>query len=183
MLEKIEVFLASYLERMRPIYRPLDQNAAHRIALAFLSFKHGLFEEAVQRSDQALEALGRSDGSPAVRTAIASLAPRRNIDGVLRQEELQDFFDAIITIENIERIKPDPEVFLKAAEALNVLPSECVAIEDSDRGVAAAVAAGMTTVALTTTLPADRLRHAHLVVPKLADVTLAILQEVHRSVP
>jgi len=115
-----------------------------------------------------------------LRTAIASLAPRRNIDGVLRQEGLQGSFDAIVTIENIERIKPDPEVYLKAAEALDVLPEECVAIEDSDRGVSSALAAGMTAVAVATTLPANRLTSAHLIVPTLADVTLSVLHEIHR---
>ena len=115
-----------------------------------------------------------------LRAAIASLAPRQNIDGILRQEGLLDFFAAIVTIENIERIKPDPEVYLKAAAALDVSPGDCIAIEDSDRGVTAALAAGMTVIALTTTLPADRLGHAHLVVPTLADLSLEDMRVVHQ---
>lgn len=76
MMEKTELFLATYIERARPAYRTLDPQAAHWIALAFLSFKHGLFDEAVQRSDQALEALGGGDDAPVVRTAIAVMRAR-----------------------------------------------------------------------------------------------------------
>jgi len=76
MQEKTELFLVSYLDRMRPLYRTLDPHAAHRIALALLSFKHGLFEETVQRSDQASDALGGSGSTSAVRTALAVMRTR-----------------------------------------------------------------------------------------------------------
>jgi len=85
MMEKTELFLATYIERARPAYRTLDPQAAHWIALAFLSFKHGLFDEAVQRSDQALEALGGGEvGRPQARDAAHRLALPARGDGAHR---------------------------------------------------------------------------------------------------
>jgi len=116
-----------------------------------------------------------------LKTAIASMGPRRNIETVLQQAGIANLFDAIVAYEDIENVKPDPEVFLKAAEALDVAGGDCIAIEDSQAGVSAANAAGMTTIALTTTLPADRLHHAHLIVERLTDLTLDKLQQVHKA--
>jgi alpha,alpha-trehalose phosphorylase len=117
-----------------------------------------------------------------LKTAVASLAPRRNIEAVLAQAEMQEFFDALVSIEDITKIKPDPEVFLQAADAVGVAGSECIAIEDSDRGITAALAAGMTAIALTTTLPADRLLHAHYITERLANLTLEKLRQIHLDV-
>jgi len=116
-----------------------------------------------------------------LQTAIASLGPRRNIKAVLEHEGMDKLFDALATIEDIANIKPDPEIFLKAAEALGLTGKDCVAIEDSDNGITAANAAGMTTIALITTLPADRLHHAHLIVERLSDLTLNKLRQLHED--
>ncbi len=117
-----------------------------------------------------------------LKTAIASLAPRRNIEAVLAQAEMQEFFDALVSIEDIAKIKPDPEVFLQAADAVGVAGPECIVIEDSDRGITAALAAGMTAIALTTTLPADRLLHAHYITERLSNLTLEKLRRIHLDV-
>ncbi len=114
-----------------------------------------------------------------LRTAIASLAPRRNIEAVLRQGGMADYFEAIVAAEDIVNIKPNPEVFLKAAEALDLAGRDCLAIEDSPTGLTAANDAGMVTVALTTTVPADRLGHAHYIAGSLAELTLEKLNEIY----
>ena len=70
-----------------------------------------------------------------------------------------DVFDYVITGECVERSKPDPEVFLRAADALGVLPAECVVAEDSTNGVRAGHAAGMKTVMIPDLQPCtDELR-------------------------
>lgn len=116
-----------------------------------------------------------------LRTAIASLAPRRNIEAMLRQGGMADYFDAIVSVEDIVNPKPDPEVFLKAAEALDLAGRDCLAIEDSPTGLTAANDAGMVTVALTTTVPADRLGHAHYIAGCLAELTLEKLNEIYSA--
>jgi len=117
-----------------------------------------------------------------LRTAIGSLAPRRNINAVLGQAGMQDLFEAIVAVDDIKKIKPDPEVFLKAAEAIGVAPDECVVIEDADFGIEAALSAGMVAVALTTTLPSDELAAAHYVVPGLGDLSVDTLRRMYREV-
>lgn len=66
--------------------------------------------------------------------------------------QMLSLFDAIITNDETEKGKPNPECFLKAAEALSVAPEQCLAIENAPLGIQAAMNAGMRVVALTTTL-------------------------------
>ena len=81
----------------------------------------------------------------------------------------------MITAESIERGKPDPDCYLKGAEALGVAPQDCVVVEDAPIGAAAARAAGMRLIALTTTHRADQLEPADLVLPDLTHLTVRIV--------
>ena len=80
-----------------------------------------------------------------------------------------------MTAESIERGKPDPDCYLKGAEALGVPPSDCVVVEDAPIGAAAARAAGMRLIALTTTHAAAQLEPAELVVPDLTHVAVRVI--------
>jgi sugar-phosphatase len=79
-----------------------------------------------------------------------------------------------ITAELVERGKPDPEPYLKGAALLGFPGSECLVIEDTAAGIAAAKAAGMQAIALTTTYPAHELREADVVVRSCADIRVEI---------
>ncbi len=72
----------------------------------------------------------------------------KNARFILSKVELNDYFDAISDGTNITRSKPDPEVFLKAAEYLGEVPSECFVVEDALAGIDAAKAAGMRAVGI-----------------------------------
>lgn len=85
-------------------------------------------------------------------------------------DEVKSFFDCIITSEDVERGKPDPEPFLRAARRLYVAPEECLVIENAPLGIRAACAAGMWVVAVLATLPAHYLREAHQVVTDLVEL-------------
>ena len=91
------------------------------------------------------------------RQAIASSAPRLNVEVMLRALHLTQYFDAIVSSEDVAHGKPDPEVFLTAAARLDVAPSNAVVVEDAAAGIEAARRAGMRSigVSLTATLPAD----------------------------
>jgi sugar-phosphatase len=84
--------------------------------------------------------------------------------------------DVMITAESIERGKPDPDCYLKGAAALGVLPADCVVVEDAPIGAAAARAAGMRLVALTTTHSGDQLEPAELIVPDLTHLTVRVTE-------
>ena len=75
--------------------------------------------------------------------AVASGGIRPIIDRQLAQMGISDWFDAIVTSEDTELHKPEPDAFLLAAKLLGVAPTRCLVFEDSPLGFAAAEAAGM----------------------------------------
>jgi beta-phosphoglucomutase len=81
--------------------------------------------------------------------AMASSAPRGNLDLILGLTETEHFFDAIVSMEDTQRGKPDPQVFLVAAGKLGVEPAHCVVLEDAVAGVQAAKAGGMKCIAVS----------------------------------
>jgi beta-phosphoglucomutase len=111
-----------------------------------------------------------------VRQAIGSSAPRANLDLILRLTGVERHFDAVIGMEETQRGKPDPQVFLVAAGRLGVPPGRCVVFEDAVAGVQAARAGGMKCVAVRFVghHPEEALRQAgaDLVVPTLERVSV-----------
>jgi beta-phosphoglucomutase-like phosphatase (HAD superfamily) len=83
--------------------------------------------------------------------AIGSAAIPFNIDFVLDNLNIRHYFKAIVSANDVVFSKPHPETFLKAAQLLNVDPTECFVFEDVPKGIEAAQNAGMDAVVLTTT--------------------------------
>ena len=77
------------------------------------------------------------------KTAVASSSTMELIELVIEKSGLSKYFDALVTGEDVGRGKPAPDVFLKASGVLDVLPRNCVVVEDSANGVLAAYNAGM----------------------------------------
>jgi sugar-phosphatase len=102
------------------------------------------------------------------RLAVVSGALRREVELVLREAGLGTYFNVIVAAEDVRACKPDPEGYLRAREQLGVLPEQCVVIEDSLPGLAAARAAGMRCVMVATSHPAAELAAADLVWPDLS---------------
>jgi HAD superfamily hydrolase (TIGR01509 family) len=87
-----------------------------------------------------------------VPTALVTMSIRRMAERVVGALGFVGF-DVVITGDEVDRGKPDPEAFLRAATALGVDPTDCVAIEDSEFGIAAAVASGAVSIAVPTHVP------------------------------
>ena len=83
-------------------------------------------------------------------------------------------FPVVVCAADVARAKPDPEIYLLAAAKLGVDPHDCIALEDSPNGVAAAEAAGYLAVAVPSVVPIPA-RSGRVVLPSLAGVTLADL--------
>jgi len=81
-----------------------------------------------------------------LKTALGSAS--KNSMMILNKIDLADLFDAVIDGNKVNKPKPDPEVFLKGAEALHVAPRECVVFEDAIAGVEAAINGGMKAVGI-----------------------------------
>lgn len=122
---------------------------------------------------------------------IVSMSGRAQIDYVLDRVKLSDSFSAIISAEMVRACKPNPECYnrgfllvdekRRAAGKLSLSPDECLVIEDSPPGIRAARAAGMHTLGVTNTVPADELRAAgaEVVTASLADWTTDTVHYVY----
>jgi len=109
--------------------------------------------------------------------AVASSAPRANIDVVLEVIGLVDSFEAVVSAEDVTRGKPDPQVFLTAARRLGVPPSRCIVVEDAAHGVEAAQRGGMRSIGVSRngSLKAD------IVVRSLADLPANAFETLSRK--
>jgi len=107
--------------------------------------------------------------------AIASSAPRENVVAIAHVLHLNGTFEAMISGADVQRGKPDPDIFLAAAQRLNVLPQHCLVIEDASAGIEAAHRAGMKAIGVLNT-------HAHLeadlVVKSLEELSWEIIENV-----
>ncbi|MGN1096058.1 MAG: beta-phosphoglucomutase [Eubacteriales bacterium] len=120
--------------------------------------KKALAEEKNENYRAYLASMTPDDVSEDVRHTLKTLRDRgyrlaigsssKNAKFILEKVALTDAFDKISDGTNIQRSKPDPEVFLKAAEYLSLLPNECAVVEDAFSGIDAAKAGGMTAVAI-----------------------------------
>jgi HAD superfamily hydrolase (TIGR01509 family) len=84
-----------------------------------------------------------------VKFAIGSAAIRSNIDFVLDGLNIRNYFDAIVTADDVTRSKPDPETWLKCANALRLSVGDCLVFEDSPKGAQSALNAGMKCIIVT----------------------------------
>lgn len=109
--------------------------------------------------------------------AIASSAPRANIDVVLEVLGLTEDFQSVVSAEDVTKGKPDPQVFLTAAARLDTPPARCIVVEDAVPGVEAARRAGMRSIGVSRTgsLQAD------LVVRSLADLPGSAFEDLGRG--
>lgn len=132
--------------------------------------KEELFRAAVKGNAQLLpgieEAL-KNFSAWNLKQAIASSAPPKNIEVLVQELRIGKYFNAVVSAYEMPG-KPDPAVFLKAAQQLGVEPEHCIVIEDAVSGVEAAKNAGMKCIAVTTTNVADSLSKADLILDSLA---------------
>ena len=82
--------------------------------------------------------------------SIGSAAIRYNIDFVLDGLDIRHYFNALVSADDVQRSKPDPETFLSCAQRMGVDPANCIVFEDAPKGVEAARRAGMKAVVITT---------------------------------
>jgi HAD superfamily hydrolase (TIGR01509 family) len=99
-----------------------------------------------------------------VPVAIGTSAPRSNVDFTLRHTGTEAYFAIVLDDTFVTHGKPDPEIYLKAAQALNLPNDRCIVIEDSLSGVEAGLRAGSKVIGITTTHTAEELAGTHLVI-------------------
>jgi len=113
-----------------------------------------------------------------VTRAIATSAPRANVDFVLAGTGIGKYFDTILDERMVSRGKPDPEIYIKTANALRVPNERCVVIEDSLSGIEAGHRSGSKVIGITTTHNREELNHTALVIDNFDQLTVAKLIEL-----
>lgn len=110
---------------------------------------------------------------------IATSAPRKRLNNILNLSKITDFFDATISIDEVSFSKPDPEPYLKTAQALNISPKNCIGIEDTTTGLSSVISAGMKSVGYS---PHASIRQslsaADVIVSTFSDLSFAKLQKL-----
>ena len=107
-----------------------------------------------------------------LKIALATSSRQEKMNFVLQLTNLTSYFDIIVTGDLVQKSKPAPDIFLKAAEKLQLKPDDCLVVEDAANGVKAAKNAGMKCVAITTTHTEDLLQQADLVINSYEDLDL-----------
>ena len=123
------------------------------------------------------------------KTGLATLSARQEALHFVHALDLEQSLDVILAREDVKNGKPDPEIYLLAAQKLDVQPQDCIVIEDSPNGVRAGVAAGMNVVAFGTPFTIKNLHSAHVVEhewilhdpDKLAEVVQERIDDHNRS--
>lgn len=151
--------------------RTIDRLGDHKEEL----FRAAVKEQGVKLLPHAME-LVKQLNQAGFKQAIGSSAPKANIELLTEVAGLKPFLSGIVAMEDTQRGKPDPEVFLKAAGKLSILPGWCVVVEDAVFGVEAAKAAHMGCVAVRggghSTNEALKEAKADIVVEWLSEVTV-----------
>lgn len=113
-----------------------------------------------------------------IKSAVGTSAPVENLDFIMEALDLRKYFDAFLHSADVSEGKPNPEIYLKAADRLNVNPDSCVVFEDSIAGVKAGLNAGMKVVAVATTHSAEEFDGAHLVIGDFEDIDVEHFQSL-----
>ena len=112
-----------------------------------------------------------------IKTAVGSAS--KNTPMILERVGIRELFDAVADGNNVSKAKPDPEVFLKAAEMLGIDPGQCIVFEDAIAGVQAAINAGMLAIGIG--LP-EVLTEANMVISGLNEINLEKLKKIEMEI-
>lgn len=141
---------ALFRELFAPIIKPLD---------GLMKFLHELEAHHIPR-------------------AIASSAPAENVAFTLKKTGIEKYFDTVLDESDIDKGKPDPTIYLKAAAALRMPTEQCVVFEDSLAGALAAKRAGCKIIGVTTTHPKEELVGTDLVIHNFEGLRLQELSSL-----
>jgi HAD superfamily hydrolase (TIGR01509 family) len=160
---------ADFIDKHRPA-----QSLEH-----LTEWKQRRFLELIREEEPVFEALpelvGRLAGSYKLGLASGSFHPV--IETVLSMKNLRQYFPVVVSVQDVPRGRPAPDVFLRAAELLEVNPADCCVIEDAAAGVEAAIAGGMTVIGITNSLPREKLLRAHYVVSTYKEIDDLLLRD------
>lgn len=142
-----------------------------------LRHKKGLLAKAKLTAIEGIPELLRNIKGAGMRIALASSSSRFFIESVIENLGIAGYFEVVASGEEVARSKPAPDVFLRAAELLQIHPEDCVVIEDSANGVNAAKAAGMRAIGFVNlNSGVQDLSAADVIVDAIGKINISMLQ-------
>jgi beta-phosphoglucomutase len=115
------------------------------------------------------------------KTAVATSAPRANLDLIINALKIGDRMDSMMASQDVQHHKPNPEVYLKSAERVGVAPSDCVVFEDSFSGVTAGLNAGMKVVGVLSSHTKEQLPPCDFYINDYSEVSVDKILELLNS--
>lgn len=155
---------------LRNLFGDIDKG----LLLQYADEKEALFRELYKNDVRPLDGLTPflsklQEGG--INRAIATSAPRANVDFTLQYTNMGGFFDTILDESFVSKGKPDPEIYLKTAKALGFDPAKCIVFEDSFSGIEAGKGAGCKVVGITTTHSREELSNTDFIMDNFNDIT------------
>jgi HAD superfamily hydrolase (TIGR01509 family) len=167
-------------EVMRELFGPLSGAKADALAHEKEALYRELFA-AEFREIAGFTRFAHSARAAGVRMACATAGDPHNIAFALAGLGLEGFFDAAVGAHDVARGKPEPDLFLLAAERIGASPAECLVFEDAPLGIEGARRAGMRAVAITSSLGAEELGGAPHVIACASDFTGLVASALVRA--
>lgn len=109
---------------------------------------------------------------------VATSAPSANAEFILSELDIKKYFSATLDSSDVEKGKPEPQIYLKAAETLGLPSSDCIVFEDSLAGVEAGLRAGSKVVGITSTHSEDELSNCSLVINNFNELSYGNLEKI-----
>ena len=169
-------------------YREHGRSLDEKLLARLIDRKAGYYQNAIRNKASIFPGVEKLVASlvPALPLAVASGALRQEIETILSNAGLLKHFAVIISAEDVDHGKPEPEIFLKALAGLNarvenndpIDAADCLVIEDSKEGIRGARRAGMKCLAVSNSHPTELLQEANAVVRSLEEVDLSFLEEI-----
>lgn len=109
--------------------------------------------------------------------AMATTVSRKIVHTILDDRKILQYFDSVTGGDEIKKVKPDPETFLRAAQKIKVNPQQCAGVDDTIIGIESLCRAKMKSIAVTTSFSKSKLKKATVIVPHIGKITPALIKK------
>lgn len=164
------------------IWKNINENIPEKEVLKIVNRKERYFVEEIEKRKlkppKGLKKLLKGFQRANYKIGLATSAPSYKTNIILERLKIKNFFDVVVTAEEVSKGKPNPEIYLKVAEKLGVEPEKCIVIEDAPNGIEAAKNAGMKCIAITTTHKMSELKNADKIINSFKELTIKVIKNL-----
>lgn len=168
----------AYAAKLLNVY---DEKKVKAIAIEKEALYRQIFEKYISAPEGLQELLDDLKKNKAY-LAVATSGIKENLDYVVDKLKIRHYFKALINETYVKNGKPDPEIYLTTAKIMGLEPKQCIAIEDTNFGIQAALGAGMKVIGITSSFDAQSLKNASLIINKFSDIDYKKIRQIIETV-